>query len=52
MTTHVPRGPYTPEELAQLYPKDLELQLVQIVRQTLYILVALVLCSEYDSNAH
>ncbi|KAF2793700.1 phosphoglycerate mutase-like protein [Melanomma pulvis-pyrius CBS 109.77] len=31
MTTHQPRKPYTPEELAQLYPKDLELQLVQIL---------------------
>jgi hypothetical protein len=31
MTTLQPRKPYTQEELAQLYPKELELQLVQIV---------------------
>ncbi|KAF2194885.1 phosphoglycerate mutase-like protein [Zopfia rhizophila CBS 207.26] len=31
MTTFQPRKPYTREELAQLYPKQLELQLVQIV---------------------
>jgi acid phosphatase len=31
MTTHIPRKPYTPEELEKLYPKDLELQLVQIL---------------------
>lgn len=31
MTTHQPRKPYTTEELAQLYPKELELQLVQVV---------------------
>ncbi|KAF2660019.1 phosphoglycerate mutase-like protein [Lophiostoma macrostomum CBS 122681] len=30
MTTLQPRKPYTSEELAQLYPKELELQLVQI----------------------
>jgi len=32
MTTLVPRQPYTPEELATLYPRELELQLVQVVR--------------------
>ncbi|KAJ4360348.1 uncharacterized protein N0V89_000910 [Didymosphaeria variabile] len=31
MTTFVPRAPYTKEELAQLYPQELELQLVQVV---------------------
>ncbi|KAF2261811.1 phosphoglycerate mutase-like protein [Lojkania enalia] len=31
MTTLIPRQPYTPEEIAQLYPKELELQLVQIL---------------------
>ncbi|KAL1598780.1 hypothetical protein SLS60_007922 [Paraconiothyrium brasiliense] len=30
MTTFVPRAPYTKEELAQLYPQELELQLVQV----------------------
>lgn len=33
MTTHVPRASYTQEELDKLYPKELELQLVQIVRE-------------------
>jgi len=32
MASLTPRKPYTDEELAQLYPGDLELQLVQIVR--------------------
>ncbi|MDI1487705.1 MAG: hypothetical protein OHK93_006976 [Ramalina farinacea] len=32
MTTLVPRGPYSQEELDRLYPKELKLQLVQIVR--------------------
>jgi hypothetical protein len=31
MTTHVPRPFYSQEELDRLYPKELELQLVQIV---------------------
>lgn len=31
MTTLVPRGPYSQEELDRLYPKELKLQLVQIV---------------------
>ncbi|KAF2995191.1 hypothetical protein E8E13_000180 [Curvularia kusanoi] len=31
MTTHVPRASYTEEELSKLYPKELELQLVQIL---------------------
>ena len=31
MTTHIPRAFYSPEELDKLYPKELELQLVQIV---------------------
>ncbi|KAF2714876.1 phosphoglycerate mutase-like protein [Pleomassaria siparia CBS 279.74] len=31
MTTHQPRKPYTSEELAQLYPSSLELQLVQVL---------------------
>jgi hypothetical protein len=34
MTTHLPRKAYTTEELAQLYPKELELQLVQVVSYT------------------
>ncbi|PLB33444.1 putative acid phosphatase [Aspergillus candidus] len=31
MTTLIPRGPYSEDELAQLYPKELKLQLVQVV---------------------
>lgn len=31
MTTLVPRGPYSHEELRKLYPANLELQLVQVV---------------------
>lgn len=31
MTTLTPRKPYSPEELEQLYPKGLKLQLVQVV---------------------
>ena len=31
MTTLVPRDPYTPEELRELYPEGLKLQLVQVV---------------------
>ena len=31
MTTHVPRKAYSQQELAELYPHELELQLVQIV---------------------
>lgn len=31
MTTLVPRPPYSEEELRKLYPKDLELQLVQVL---------------------
>lgn len=31
MTTLVPRAPYTQEELATLYPSDLELQQVQVI---------------------
>jgi hypothetical protein len=31
MTTFVPRAPYSEEELQKLYPKDLELQLVQVL---------------------
>lgn len=31
MTTLQPRPPYTPEELARLYPKDLQLEHVQII---------------------
>ncbi len=31
MATLQPRGPYSQEELEKLYPKNLELQLVQIV---------------------
>lgn len=31
MTTLKPREPYSPEELAKLYPKGLQLQLVQVV---------------------
>lgn len=33
MTTFVPRPPYSQQELDKLYPKELELQLVQVVRQ-------------------
>jgi acid phosphatase len=32
MTTFVPRQFYSQEEIEKLYPKELELQLVQIVR--------------------
>jgi hypothetical protein len=31
MATLIPREPYTKEELERLYPKDLQLQLVQVV---------------------
>ena len=31
MTTLVPRGPYSDEELKKLYPANLELQLVQVL---------------------
>jgi acid phosphatase len=31
MTTHTPRAPYSPEELATLYPSQLELQQVQVI---------------------
>lgn len=31
MTTLVPRGPYTDEELRKLYPANLRVELVQIV---------------------
>lgn len=31
MTSLLPREPYSKEELEKLYPKDLKLQLVQVV---------------------
>ena len=31
MTSLIPRAPYTAEELATLYPADLELQQVQVI---------------------
>lgn len=31
MTTLQPRAPYSPEELARLYPQALELQQVQVI---------------------
>lgn len=37
MTTLVPRPPYSKEELDELYPKSLRLQLVQVVSQTDFI---------------
>ncbi|KAL4977011.1 hypothetical protein BDW66DRAFT_44064 [Aspergillus desertorum] len=30
MTTLIPRGPYTQDEIEKLYPKELKLQLVQV----------------------
>jgi hypothetical protein len=33
MTSLIPREPYTQDELARLYPKELKLQLVQVVRE-------------------
>jgi acid phosphatase len=33
MTTLIPREPYTQDELARLYPENLKLQLVQVVRE-------------------
>lgn len=36
MTTFVPRQSYSQEELAKLYPKELQLQLVQVVRQNVF----------------
>ena len=33
MTTLIPREPYTKDELARLYPQELKLQLVQVVRE-------------------
>lgn len=32
MTSLKPREPYSQEELSQLYPRELKLQLVQVVR--------------------
>lgn len=37
MATHIPRAFYSREELDDLYPKELELQLVQIVRYKLLL---------------
>ena len=37
MTTLVPRPPYSKEELDELYPKSLRLQLVQVVSQADFI---------------
>ena len=34
MTTLVPREPYSQDELDRLYPKQLKLQLVQVVSTT------------------
>jgi len=31
MTTLTPRDPYSPEEIATLYPSDLDLQQVQVI---------------------
>lgn len=39
MTSLQPRAPYTQEELERLYPKGLQLQLVQIVRQHITLLI-------------
>lgn len=38
MTTLVPRGPYSSEELKRLYPEGLQLQLVQIVGYAIFAL--------------
>jgi hypothetical protein len=35
MTTLTPREPYSQEEINKLYPKELKLQLVQVVRADL-----------------
>ena len=40
MTTFVPRPPYSREELDRLYPKNLNLQLVQIVRDQSFVTCA------------
>ena len=37
MTTLVPRPPYSKEELDELYPKGLKLQLVQVVSRNTFI---------------
>jgi hypothetical protein len=54
MTTFIPRQFYSEEEIEKLYPKELELQLVQIVRvnhltQSVYrpSTTRLTLCSSY-----
>jgi hypothetical protein len=39
MATYIPRKAYTQDELAQLYPKELELQLVQVVSRRSFPLV-------------
>jgi hypothetical protein len=39
MATYIPRKAYTQDELAQLYPKELELQLVQVVSRQSFPLV-------------
>jgi hypothetical protein len=40
MTTFVPRPPYSREELDRLYPKNLKLQSVQIVRDQSFVTCA------------
>ena len=40
MTSLIPRGPYTEEELKRLYPKGLQLQLVQVVRNSPFTYMA------------
>jgi acid phosphatase len=39
MTTFIPRPSYSQEEIDKLYPKELELQLVQIVCKSTLTLV-------------
>lgn len=49
MTTLTPRPPYTPDELDRLYPKTLQLRLVQIVRYMVYLGVSPLLSGEQYS---
>jgi hypothetical protein len=39
MTTLIPREKYTADELSRLYPKELALQQVQVVRITIYSVI-------------
>jgi len=52
MTTLVPREPYSREELGSLYPKGLQLQLVQIVSSRYSLLFAIVVVAFMSALRH